>query len=186
MAATGKRGPAAKRAPAKRVRSPVPKAEPPAPKVAELVPDSDGDRETDVQRGPKADSVVRKLERGTFQPSRDGAKVEILVAGDPPLMPDYLTPEAQDVWQEEIGRVMQAGVTEIDSSLFARYCSLEALIRKAFKAGGEPPPAAYLTTQRQQAELLGIAGRKSRVGKGGGDGGASQANPFARNGHRAR
>jgi hypothetical protein len=140
-----------------------------------------------VQRGRKPDSVLTKFDRGTFQPSRDGAKVEIVVAGNPPMMPDYLTPEAQLVWQEEIGRVMQAGVTEIDSSLFARYCALEALIRVSFsQIGGEPPPAAYLTTQRQMAELLGIAGRKSRVGKGAPDGGAGSANPFARNGHRAR
>src|SRR5690606_28226415 len=119
-----------------------------------------------MQRGRKPEPPSAKLARGTLQPVRDGVKTEILVPGDPPLMPDYLTAEAQLVWQEEIGRVMSAGVTEIDSSLFARYCALEALIRKAFAdPQGEPPPAAYLTTQRQMAELLGIAGRKSRVGK---------------------
>lgn len=106
--------------------------------------------------------------------------------GDPPMMPDYLTPEAQVVWQEEIGRVMSAGVSELDSSLFARYCALEALLRKAFSTPkADPPPAAYLTAQRQAAELLGIAGRKSRVGKVS-DGGKASSNPFARNGHRAR
>ncbi|MBO9377686.1 hypothetical protein GG804_12995 [Sphingomonas histidinilytica] len=139
-----------------------------------------------MQRGRKAEPPGVKAQRGTLKPCRDSGRTEIMVAGDPPMMPDYLTPEAQDVWQEEIGRVMSAGVTEIDSSLFARYCALEALIRKAFSdPAGEPPPAAYLTTQRQMAELLGIAGRKSRVGKAGNDP-TKNANPFARNGSRAR
>lgn len=140
-----------------------------------------------MQRGRKADPPSTKLARGTFQPVRDGVKTEIFVAGDPPIMPDYLTPEAQLVWQEEIGRVMAAGTSEIDSSLFARYCALEALIRKAFAdPDAPPPPSAYLTTQRQTAELLGIAGRKSRVGKGAADGIQAKGNPFARNGAKGR
>lgn len=139
-----------------------------------------------MQRGRKPDPASAKAARGTLQPVRDGLKTEIIVPGDPPAMPDYLTPEAVIVWQEEIGRVMAAGIAEIDSSLFARYCALEALIRKAFgDPNGEPPPAAYLTTQRQHAELLGIAGRKSRVGKVTNDPTQSR-NPFARNGSRAR
>ncbi|UIJ43714.1 hypothetical protein LZK98_11495 [Sphingomonas cannabina] len=124
--------------------------------------------------------------RGTIQPVRDAGKTEIIVPGDPPIMPDYLTPEAIEVWQENIGRVMAAGTSEIDSDLFARYCSTEALVRAAFKdADGDPPPAAYLTVLRQYAELLGIAGRKSRVGKVTDDPSKSR-NRFARNGHRSR
>ena len=138
-----------------------------------------------MKRGRKPEPPSAKAARGTLQPVRDGLKTEILVPGDPPAMPDYLTPEAELVWQEEIGRVMAAGIAEIDSSLFARYCALEALIRKAFAAGGEPPPAAYLTTQRQHAELLGIAGRNSRVGKVTDDP-SKRSNPFARNGARSR
>lgn len=138
-----------------------------------------------MKRGPKAEPPSVKLARGTLQPVRDGIKTEVIVPGDPPIMPDYLTPEAQVVWQEEIGRVMAAGVAEIDSSFFARYCSLEALVRKAFNVGGETPPAAYLTVLRQYAELLGIAGRKSRVGKVTDDP-SKNRNPFARNGARAR
>lgn len=137
-----------------------------------------------MQRGRKAEPPGTKAARGTLQPCRDGGKAEILVPGSPPAQPDYLTPGAVDVWQEEIGRVMATGVVEIDSSLFARYCSLEALIRKAFESG-VPPPAAYLTEARRMAELLGIAGRKSRVGKVADDP-IKNANPFARNGHRAR
>jgi phage terminase small subunit len=138
-----------------------------------------------MQRGRKADPPANKAARGTLQPCRDADRQEIIVPGSPPAQPDYLTPEAIDVWQEEIGRVMSAGVVEIDSSLFARYCSLEALIRKAFEADGEPPPAAYLTEARRMGELLGIAGRKSRVGKVTDDP-TKQVNPFRRNGHGAR
>ncbi len=138
-----------------------------------------------MQRGPKPEPRAVKAARGTLQPVRDGNKTEVIVAGDPPLMPEYLTPEAIEVWQENIGRVMAAGATELDSDLFARYCSAEALVRIAFKEGGEPPSAAYLTLLRQYAELLGIAGRKSRVGKVADDP-TKNRNPFAKNGHRAR
>ncbi|AGH48757.1 hypothetical protein CV103_12035 [Sphingomonas fennica] len=138
-----------------------------------------------MKPGRKAEAPSTKAARGTLRPFRDGLKNELVVPGDPPLMPDYLTAEAQDVWQEEIGRVMAAGVAEIDSSLFARYCSLEALVRQSFNAGREPPPASYLTVLRQYAELLGIAGRKSRVGKIADDP-TKTRNPFARNGHRAK
>jgi len=137
-----------------------------------------------MQRGRKAEPPSEKVARGTLQPCRDASRQEIIVPGSPPAQPDYLTPGAIDVWQEEIGRVMSTGVVEIDSSLFARYCSIEALIRKAFEAGA-PPPAAYLTEARRMGELLGIAGRKSRVGKVTDDP-SKQANPFNRNGHRAR
>lgn len=139
-----------------------------------------------MQRGRKPEAPSTKAARGTLQPVRDAGRTEILVPGSPPAQPEYLTPGAIDVWQEEIGRVMSAGTVEIDSSLFARYCSLEALVREAFKAASEPPPAAYLTVLRQYAELLGIAGRKSRVGSKVSDDPTKNANPFARNGHRAR
>lgn len=138
-----------------------------------------------MKRGPKAEPPSSKLARGTFQPVRDGLKTEIIVPGDPPQMPDYLTPAAVDVWLEVLGRVMAAGVTEVDSALLARYCSLEAIVRDAFRVDGEPPPAAYLTVLRQHEELLRIAGPKSRVGGGGADG-AKPANRFARNGARGR
>lgn len=139
-----------------------------------------------MKRGPKPDTPSGKLARGTFQPVRDGLKTEVIVPGDPPIMPDYLTPQAIDVWQEILGRVMAAGVREVDSAMLARYCSLEALVRAAFKAGGEPPPAAYLTVLRQHEELLRIAGPKSRVGGGEKSNGSTPGNPFARNGNRAR
>lgn len=139
-----------------------------------------------MKRGPKPQPPAVKAARGTLQPIRDGLVSEIIVPGDPPRMPDYLTAGAIDVWQENIGRVMAAGTSELDSDLFARYCSTEALVRLAFSTpGADPPPAAYLTLLRQYAELLGIAGRKSRVGKVT-DGATKTGNPFGRNGQKAR
>ena len=125
-----------------------------------------------------------KAARGTLRKDRDGAVagVQLMPAGEPPMMPDYLTPEAKAVWIEEIGRVMVAGTCERDSLLFARYCSLEALVQKAFGLG-EAPPAAYLTELRRMGELLGIAGERTRVNKPV-QGGAAVGNPFARNGRR--
>jgi hypothetical protein len=133
-----------------------------------------------------------KLARGTYQPARDARTQEVVVAGLPPQMPEYLLveeyPEAEAIWQEEVGRAMAAGVTELDSSLFARYCVLEAMARvgfnEAMKGNGPPPPAAYITELRRIAELLGLAGRKSRVGKVA-DGATGRANPFAGNGRRS-
>lgn len=133
-----------------------------------------------MERGRKPEPPGVKAARGTLQPCRDADRTEIVVPGSPPAQPEYLTPQAIAVWQEEIGRVMAAGTVEIDSSLFARYCSLEALVRQAFNAAQEPPPAAYLTVLRQYAELLGIAGRKSRVGSKVGDDPTKQGNPFKR------
>ena len=77
-------------------------------------------------------------------------------------MPTTLTTAAQAIWQEEARRVAVAGTTEADSSLFARYCEMEALARAAF-AAGELPKLALLTELRRTAELLGIAGHRSRL-----------------------
>lgn len=102
--------------------------------------------------------------------------MEIVGANDPPVTPDYLSPEAQIVWQEEVARVMSVGVCELDSSIFGRYCSIEAVVRNVH-ANGQAAPAAYLTELRRMAELLGIAGPKSRVQKV--DQGKS-SNPFGK------
>ncbi|EJL21906.1 hypothetical protein [Novosphingobium sp. AP12] len=139
-----------------------------------------------MQRGRKPDPPAVKASRqGKLPGTADFGRTEIIVPGSPPAMPDYLTPGAIEIWQENLGRVMSAGIVELDSDLFARYCSLEELVRRAFKAGGEPPPMASLTVLRQYAELLGIAGRKSRVGKVTDDP-TKTGNPFARNGNRPR
>lgn len=135
-----------------------------------------------MRRGPKPQLPATKEKRGTLRKDRDGsAPVQIISAGDPPVVPDYLSPAAQVIWFEELPRVMLAGVTERDSSLFASYCSTEALVRAAFMAN-EPPPAAYLTELRRMRELLGIAGPRVRQGKPNGP--TQSDNPFARNGRR--
>ncbi|MCP5385958.1 MAG: hypothetical protein H6916_03970 [Novosphingobium sp.] len=135
-----------------------------------------------MKRGPKPQLPATKAKRGTLRPDRDGSgPVQLIAAGDPPIVPSYLSPAAQEIWLEEISRVMLAGVTERDSSLFATYCSTEALVRAAFIAG-EPPPAAYLTELRRMRELLGIAG--PRVRQGAKNGPTQTENPFARNGRK--
>lgn len=137
-----------------------------------------------MKRGAKPQLPAIKAARGTLRKDRDGAKPlvgQVVGQGEPPITPDYLTAEARNIWLEELGRVMCGGVGELDSSLFARYCSLEALARKAFKSG-EPPPAAYLTELRRMAELLGIAGPRVRQGQK--QGSTPADNPFARNGRR--
>lgn len=68
------------------------------------------------------------------------------------------------VWEEEFPRVIAVGVTGADSSLFARYCSMEAAFRGS-AALGEVPSAALATELRRSAELLGIAGLRSRLAK---------------------
>lgn len=140
-----------------------------------------------MKRGPKPETAATKAQRGTLRNDRDGAvtvvtPVQLVSAGDPPIMPEYLLPAAREIWADELPRVMLAGITERDSTLFATYCALEAQVRAAFIAG-EAPPAAYLTEQRRRAELLGIAG--PRVRQGDKPGGTHSGNPFARNGRRA-
>jgi hypothetical protein len=137
-----------------------------------------------MKRGAKPQLPVTKLARGTLRKDRDGAQPlvgQVVGSGEPPIVPDYLAPSAREIWLEELPRVMVGGVAELDSSLFARYCSLEALARAAFMAG-EPPPAAYLTELRRMSELLGIAGPRVRQGQK--QGGATADNPFSRNGKR--
>lgn len=118
-----------------------------------------------MKRGPKPETVSTKLARGTYQPCRDGSKVQLLTSGDPPMMPEYLTAEAELVWQEILGRVMAVGVSEADSAMLARYCAVEAISRQTLSAG-DAIPSSVMTALRQMEELLGIAGPKSRVAQG--------------------
>ena len=82
-------------------------------------------------------------------------------------MPDYLRklPAAQDVWFEELERVIAHGVTADHSSTLATYCCLEAQVRTLF-ASGEVPRAAFLSERRKLAELLGIGGLSGRTSAG--------------------
>lgn len=84
-------------------------------------------------------------------------------ASSKPVMPDYLTAAAKDVWFEEIEFVVAAGINASHASTFARYCSLEAQCRAIF-AQGDVPRGAYLSEVRKLAELLGISGNAARNG----------------------
>lgn len=115
---------------------------------------------------------------GFYRPSRHGALGgELIVAGDPPRMPEWLSAEAQLVWEENLGRVMAGGCTERDSDAFASYCELAAAERKAWRAG-EVPPAGALTELRKMREALRIMGPSSRIGEKAG--GPKTNNPFVK------
>ena len=117
-----------------------------------------------MQRGPKRQSADAKKLAGTYKESRD-KPVHLVNETSLPKAPAYLTPEAKVIWHEEIERVTKAGTCELDSSLFARYCSLEANCRDQFNAG-ETPRSAFLSELRKTGELLGIAGAPSRAQRG--------------------
>ncbi|QDC39249.1 hypothetical protein FIL70_17050 [Sphingobium fuliginis ATCC 27551] len=114
---------------------------------------------------------------GSYRPCRDDPNIIIPARAAPPVMPDYLSAEAQAVWHEEVERVTQSGTSDLDSSLFADYCCLAALVRAAFKAG-EVPKGNQLVELRKQRELLGIGGAPSRAQRGK-VAEPDQSNPFA-------
>ena len=128
-----------------------------------------------MNRGPKRKAPEVKIAAGTYQSCRD-KPVHLIIEASQPQAPDYLTAEAKAVWHEEISRVTRAGTCELDSSLFARYCSLEAIVRATFGAG-ETPRAAYLVELRKAGEILGIAGAPSRALRGTAPA-AKPTNPF--------
>lgn len=130
-----------------------------------------------MQRGPKKKSIDEKKAVGSYRPCRDNPNVIIPASTEPPQMPDYLTADAKTVWFEELDRVTRSGTSELDSSLFADYCCLAAIVRAAFKAG-ETPKGNQLVELRKQRELLGIGGAPSRAQRGK-VAEPDQSNPFA-------
>lgn len=133
-----------------------------------------------MQRGPKAQLPSEKKAKGTYQPARDGGRVQIIEPMSTPQRPDWLTTEAGEVWLDDIGRVKLA--TESDSTLFANYCSLQGAIVKAIRASETPPIAAFAEVRKMQ-EVLGIGGARSRVGIA--PDGGKPGNVFGRNGKRS-
>jgi len=103
------------------------------------------------------------MKRGP-KPQADGA-VDALtptIAGEPPVAPDWLTPEGREVWAVDIVRVERGRLaTERDSTSFANYANLQGQIIKAWRLG-ETPPAAYLSESRKLAEIFGLCGAQSR------------------------
>jgi hypothetical protein len=134
-----------------------------------------------MNRGPKRQLPSEKRARGTFQKVRDANTIEIIEADAMPQMPDWLSAEAQEIWLEDLGRVTAHRlVTEKDTSAFANYCALQALIVLCFKKG-EAPAITALSEVRKLQELFGIGGAKSRLQVKPANG---SGNPFVRNGRR--
>lgn len=119
-----------------------------------------------MRTGRRIADPARKALAGTYRADRHGDIVELVTPPrDIPVAPDYLTKEAKRVWEEELPRILACGGVEADSSFLARYCTAEAEFR-GMAAKGEPVTAAMMTALRQYAELLGIAGHRSRLARG--------------------
>lgn len=122
-----------------------------------------------MKPGRRIANPVAKQLAGTYRNDRHGDIVELVTPRrDEPIEPPYLSPAAKAVWREELRRVVGCGVTESDSSLFGRYCEMEASFRQSVMKGADLK-AALLTELRRSAELLGIAGQRSRLARAGGD-----------------
>lgn len=131
-----------------------------------------------MKPGRRIANPATKQLQGTFRGDRHGNIVALaLPTQDAPIPPAYLTAEAKLVWAEEVRRVTACGATSADSSLFARYCEMEATFRVGVM-GGELPKAALLTELRRSAELLGIAGIRSRLGRANTGQEPAKASPF--------
>lgn len=130
-----------------------------------------------MKRGPKKKSIEEKKAVGSYRPCRDDPNILIPSNAEPPQMPDYLIDEAKAVWIEELDRVTQSGTSILDSSLFADYCCLAAIVRAEFKAG-KVPKGNQLVELRKQRELLGIGGAPSRAQRGT-KAQAEPSNPFS-------
>jgi hypothetical protein len=107
-----------------------------------------------------------KKERGTYRPDRDKLTIEITVPKSLPQQPDsLLTKGGAQFWLDLVGRAAQVGATELDSTTLALYCNILADIATAAQNGFSPPISAY-SAAIKYAEMLGLAGMKSRVVKG--------------------
>lgn len=131
-----------------------------------------------MKRGPKPQLPSEKRAKGTYQPSRDGHRIEVIEPNAMPQQPNWLTAEAEEVWMDDVGRVKLA--TESDSTLFANYCSLQGSLIKAIRSNEVPPITAF-TEVRKMQEVLGIGGARSRVGV---KPDAPAGGVFSRNGRR--
>ena len=131
----------------------------------------------------RPDLPSTKVARGTYQPHRDDAKIEVIEPDSLPIQPDWLTPAGQQVWLDDIGRVSPERLTtERDSTMFAQYCNLQGALIESWRSDAVPP-ASHLMEARKMAEQFGIFGRKSRmiVDR---DAAGKSSNPFSRNGRR--
>jgi hypothetical protein len=135
-----------------------------------------------MKRGRRPELPSTKADRGTFRPSRDASRVEVIAADAPPQRPEWLTAAGELVWLDDLPRVLSnRQAAELDSTMFAQYCNLQGAINAAWTGGAAPPPAAYLTEARRMAEQFGLFGAKSRIRTADGP---KDNNPFSRNGRR--
>ncbi len=122
-----------------------------------------------MKPGRRIANPVTKQLQGTFRDDRHGNIAELVTPPrDEPVQPPYLSPAAKEIWTEELRRVVGCGVTESDSGIFGRYCEMEASFRRTVLDGGDIK-AALATELRRTAELLGIAGLRSRLARSGAD-----------------
>jgi len=134
-----------------------------------------------VKRGTKPGLPSERVARGTYRRDRDPGYVEVIEPDSLPQRPDWLTPEGDEVWMDDIGRVSAHRlVSEKDASLFGQYCNLMGACIKAWRAG-EVPPITAIAEARKMAELFGIAGARSRLKIAQPE---KSENPFFRNGKR--
>ena len=138
-----------------------------------------------MQRGPKPQLPALKLEKGTYQPCRDGNRVELVAPDELPRKPDWLTAGGEEVWIDDVGRAAQVKLaSEADTTMFANYCNLQGCIIMAWRAvasgdpEASPPPIAAINQVTKMQEYFGIAGAKSRVVKL--DKGGPSGNPFSK------
>ncbi|RSU77405.1 hypothetical protein BRX37_05985 [Sphingomonas sp. S-NIH.Pt3_0716] len=116
--------------------------------------------------GKKLTDPARKKLANTHKPSVDSNVVSIAtdIVRDLPVMPEWLSPGAREVWTTDIERIAAMGATAVDSSAVALYCETMAVFVASVRAS-EPVNAAFRSELRKQAELLGIAGAKSRLAR---------------------
>ncbi|TKV42965.1 hypothetical protein A0U87_15195 [Sphingobium sp. MP9-4] len=116
--------------------------------------------------GKKLSDPARKKLAGTRKKSVDNNVVSITpdLVRDVPVMPEWLSPGAREVWAADIERIAATGATAVDSSAVALYCETMAVFVASVRAQ-EPVNAAFRSELRKQAELLGIAGAKSRLAR---------------------
>jgi hypothetical protein len=131
-----------------------------------------------MNRGPKLKSPATKKLAGTYKECVDGTTAPIVqLVEDTPVAPAWLSAGAKEVWADDLARVVACGAREADSHFFAAYCQWMAGFIAGVRAG-DPPNAAYVSELRKQMEMLGIAGAKARLARGGDQ--TQPSNPFAK------
>lgn len=132
-----------------------------------------------MQPGRKPSPLNKKRLANTLRSDRDGGSAAYAahIATDVPVAPLWLTAAAKDVWADDLARVVTCGAREPDSHFYAVYCEMMARFIAGVKSG-DPANAAFVSELRKQMEMLGIAGAKARLARGGDQTPAS--NPFAK------